>query len=79
MKKYYMAAAHNTVRVLEAAGVNFPTSKKDLLSKAGTKTVQIGYDEKITMNEYCKDIKQENFVNKAQFFNALNGSNICFN
>ena len=77
-KKYYMAAAHNTVRLLEAADISFPISKKDLLSKVGSKEVQIGYDEKITMDEYCKNIEIDSFENKSQFFCALNGSNCCY-
>jgi hypothetical protein len=78
MKKFYMAAAHNTVRLLEAADISFPISKADLLAKVGDKEVQIDYDKKVTMNEYCKNIKVDVFTCKAQFFNALNGSNMTF-
>jgi hypothetical protein len=78
MKKYYMAAAHHTVRLLESANIQFPISKADLLAKVGEKEVQVDFDKKITMNEYCKNIKLESFANKAQFFNALNGSNISY-
>ena len=31
MKKYYMAAVHNTVRVLEKDDILFPIGKEDLL------------------------------------------------
>ena len=61
MKKYYMGAVHNTVRALE---------------KVGEDTVQTDFDKVITMNEYCKNIKIDSFVNKAQFFNALFRANL---
>ncbi|MCB7513756.1 MAG: hypothetical protein MR004_07000 [Clostridiales bacterium] len=61
MKKYYMGAVHNTVRALE---------------KVGEYTVQTDFDKVITMNEYCKNIKIDSFVNKAQFFNALFRANL---
>ncbi len=61
MKKYYMGAVHNTVRALE---------------KVGEYTVQTDFDKVITMNEYCKNIKIDSFVNKAQFFSALFGANL---
>ena len=61
MKKYYMGAVHNTVRALE---------------KVGEYTVQTDFDKVITRNEYCKNIKIDSFVNKAQFFNALFRANL---
>ena len=77
MKKYYMAAAHNTVRVLEKGNINFPISKADLLKKVGECKVQVDFDKVLTMNEYCKGIKIDSFADKAQFFNALFGANLA--
>ncbi len=76
MKKYYMAAVHNTVRVLEKGDIRFPIGKEDLLKKVGGDTVQIDFDTVVTMNEYCSKIKLDSFANKAQFFNALFGANL---
>lgn len=76
MKKYYMAAAHNTVRILGKNDISFPISKADLLDVVGECKVQTDFEKVITMNEYCKNIKVSHFVNKAQFFNALLGANL---
>lgn len=76
MKKYYMGAVHNTVRALEKGVISFPIGKADLLKKVGEYTVQTDFDKVITMNEYCKNIKIDSFVNKAQFFNALFRANL---
>ena len=75
MKKFYLAGNHNVVRALANAGIGFPISKKELLDKAGTAQIQVDFDKKITLEEYCKDIKIGSFDNKCQFFNALIGSN----
>ena len=61
MKKYYMGAVHNTVRALE---------------KVGEYTVQTDFDKVITMNEYCRNIKIDSFVNEAQVFGALFVANL---
>jgi len=74
MKKFYVASMHNVVKALAAANVIFPVSKKDLLDHAGSAMIQIDFDEKISLNDYCKDIKISSFENKSQFFNALVGS-----
>ena len=70
MKKYYMAAVHNAVRILEAGDISFPITKADLLEVVGDK------NKVITMKEYCKNIKSDHFANKAQFFNALFGAQL---
>ena len=41
MKKYYMAAVHNAVRILEAGDISFPITKADLLEVVGDKNIQI--------------------------------------
>lgn len=74
MQKFYLAANHNIIRIFDKAGIQFPISKKTLLDKVGKTTVQVDFDKKITMEEYCKDIKISDFANKAQFYNALIGS-----
>lgn len=76
MKKFYTAAMHNVVKLLDKEGVSFPVSKKVLLDKAGESRVQIDFNESITLDEYCKGIKLDRFENKAQFFCALIGSNL---
>ena len=75
MEKYYMAAAHNVVRVLESGEIAFPISKKDLLAKVGEAELQIDFDKKISMSAYCGNIKIDDFENKAQFFCALIAAN----
>lgn len=76
MKKFYTAAMHNVVKLLDKEGVSFPVSKKALLDKAGQSKVQLDFNETITLDEYCKGIKLDSFENKAQFFCALIGSNL---
>ena len=76
MKKYYMAAVHNAVRILEAGDISFPITKADLLEVVGDKNIQIDFVKVITMKEYCKNIKSDHFANKAQFFNALFGAQL---
>jgi hypothetical protein len=78
MRKFYVASSHNVVKALSAAGISFPTSKKSLFDKAGKSQLQVDFDRTITLEEYCKDIKAVEFVNRAQFFNALIGSNFKF-
>ena len=75
MKKFYLASSHNVIKALAASGVGFPISKKSLIEKAGSAQIQVDFDKKITLEEYCKDIKISEFENKCQFFNALLGSN----
>ena len=75
MRKFYSAANHNMVKALANAGIKFPVSKKELIDKVGSVQVQIDFDKKITIEEYCKDIKIGDFENKCQFFTALIGSN----
>ena len=74
MNKFYLASNHNVIKALAASGVCFPISKKSLIDKAGSAQIQIDFDKKITLEEYCKDIKISEFENKCQFFNALLGS-----
>jgi hypothetical protein len=74
MKKFYVAAGHNVIRTFSKTGVSFPISKKKLLELAGKEQIQVDFDKKITLEEYCKDIKINDFENKCQFFNALIGS-----
>ncbi|MDR1916812.1 MAG: hypothetical protein LBQ58_09590 [Synergistaceae bacterium] len=74
MKKFYLASSHNIIRAFSKTGVSFPISKKELLEKAGNAEIQVDFDKKITLAEYCKDIKINDFENKSQFFNALIGS-----
>lgn len=76
MKKLYTAAMHNVVRSLDKEGVSFPVSKKALLDKAGKSSIQIDFNETITLADYCKGIQLDSFENKAQFFCALIGSNL---
>lgn len=76
MKKFYTATMHNVVKLLDQQAVSFPVSKKELLDKAGKSKVQVAFDQSITLEEYCKGIKIDNFENKSQFFNALIGSNL---
>jgi hypothetical protein len=73
-----MAAAHNVVRALDAGGIGFPISKKDLLAKVGEAEIRIDFDKKISLSEYCSNIKIDNFENKAQFFCALTAANTAF-
>jgi hypothetical protein len=75
MRKFYVATMHNVVKALAKAEIGFPISRKNLLDKAGKSLIQVDFDKKITLEEYCKDIKLSEFVNKSQFFNALVGSN----
>ncbi|MDR2132890.1 MAG: hypothetical protein LBP30_06030 [Clostridiales Family XIII bacterium] len=75
MKKYYMAAAHNVVRALDAGNIRFPIGKEELLAQVGNREVQIDFDRKISISEYCGNIKIDNFENKAQFFSALTAAN----
>jgi len=75
MKKFYLVAGHNVVKALANTGISFPISKKDLIDRAGGTLIQVDFDKKITLEEYCKDIKISSFENKCQFFNALLGSN----
>ncbi|MDR1472774.1 MAG: hypothetical protein LBS75_09645 [Synergistaceae bacterium] len=74
MKKFYVAAGHNVVKAFSKTGVSFPITKKSLIEKAGKEQIQVDFDKKITLEEYCKDIKINEFENKSQFFNALIGS-----
>ncbi len=74
MQKFYVAASHNIIKIFDKAGIQFPISKKALLDKVGKTQVQIDFDKKITMEEYCKDIRISDFANKSQFYNALIGS-----
>jgi hypothetical protein len=78
MRKFYVASNHNVVKALSAAGISFPITKKDLFDKAGKSLIQVDFDRKITLEEYCKGIKIAEFVNKSQFFNALIGSNFKY-
>lgn len=75
MQKFYTATGHNVIRLFQKENISFPITKKALLDKAGESKVQVDFDTSITLNEYCKDIKIDKFVNKCQFFNALLGSN----
>ncbi|MDR1573641.1 MAG: hypothetical protein LBS24_04980 [Clostridiales Family XIII bacterium] len=78
MKKYYLAAAHNVVRILDIGGIGFPISKSNLLAKVGDVEVRIDFNRKLRMADYCANIKIENFENKSQFFCALNAANASF-
>lgn len=75
MKKFYLAAHHNVIRLFQKENIGFPIDKKTLLDKVGNQEVRVDYDKTITLAEYCKDIKVNRFDNKCQFFNALVGSN----
>jgi hypothetical protein len=66
------------VKALAKAGIVFPISKKNLLDRIGSAQVQVDFDKKITVEEYCKNISVTDFENKSQFFNALIGSNFKF-
>ncbi|MDR0886629.1 MAG: hypothetical protein LBN22_09830 [Clostridiales Family XIII bacterium] len=77
--QFYMAGMHHVVKAFEAAGVTFPISKADLLAKVGDADIQVDYASTIKFSDLSKNIKQDAFVNKAQFFNALGGSNTVFN
>jgi hypothetical protein len=77
MQKFYVAAGHNVIRALSKANIGFPISKKELLDRAGKASVQVDFNKSITLADYCKNIKIDAFENKAQFFNALIGSNFA--
>jgi hypothetical protein len=73
-----MAAAHNVVRALDAGGIGFPISKKDLLARVGATEVRVDFDKKISLSAYCDNIRIDHFENKAQFFCALTAANTEF-
>jgi hypothetical protein len=75
MQKFYVAAGHNVIRAFSKANIGFPITKKELLDRAGTAAIQVDFNKSITLADYCKNIKLDKFENKAQFFNALIGSN----
>jgi hypothetical protein len=78
MKKYYMAATHNVVRALDAGNIRFPIEKKELLARVGETEVQIDFDKRSRLSEYCGGITLDRFENKAQFFCALVAAHTAF-
>jgi hypothetical protein len=78
MGKYYMATEHHVVRALDAGQIGFPISKKDLLAKVGNAEIRVDFDRKVSLSEYCGNIKIDYFENKSQFFCALTASHVSF-
>lgn len=74
MGKHYGATMHNVVKALAGAGVVFPVSGAELLDRAGDREIGVDFGKKITLAEYCGDIKVDYFENKCQFFCALGAS-----
>lgn len=71
MGKHYGATMHNVVKALADAGVVFPVSRAELLSRAGKLEIGVDFGKKIALAKFCEEIKTDYFENKCQFFCAL--------
>lgn len=71
MDKPYRATTHNLVKALDKAMVQFPTTKEELFNKVSGIEIGVGFDKKMLVTDYCKNISIDYFENKAQFFCAL--------
>ena len=78
MKNLFAATQHYVVLALRNKGVAFPTTKDDLLAKAGNELIRVDWDKSVPLKELCQGIQLKNYVNKAQFFNALMGTMTTF-
>lgn len=74
MDKPYRATTHNLVKALDKAEVQFPITKKELFNKVASMEIGVGFDKKMLVTDYCKNISIDFFENKAQFFCALTAS-----
>lgn len=79
MKKLFAATQHYVVLALRNKHVTFPTTKEDLLAKAGNELIRIDWDRYVPLNDICQAIELKSYSNKAQFFNALMGTLTQFN
>lgn len=74
MKKLFTATQHYVVQALHKGGVTFPTTKKDIIAKAGKFPVRTDWETCVPLADYIKDVKLDKYENKAQFFNAWVGT-----
>lgn len=78
MKKLFAATQHYVVLALRNNGVTFPTTKDELLAKAGNELVRVDWEKSIPLKELCQGIQLKSYENKAQFFCALMGTITVF-
>lgn len=74
MKKLFASTQHYVILALGNANISFPTSKKDIIARAGNHSIRIDWDRYIPLSELMQDIKIEQYENKSQFFCALIGT-----
>lgn len=67
--KPYVAGFHFITKAL--AEIDYPISKKDLLSRVGAREIQMDWKEKKTLKELIEPIKLDRFETAASLFNAL--------
>ncbi|CAI3929504.1 unnamed protein product [Commensalibacter communis] len=78
MEKIFAATQHYVMIILRHKKITFPTTKQEILAKAGKESVRIDWDMYVTLSEYCKNVKLDTFTTKAAFFNAILGSNTIY-
>lgn len=78
MEKLFAATQHYVMIILRDNNITFPTTKQEILAKAGQEKVRIDWDQYVTLSEYCKNVKLDDFITKAAFFNAILGSNTVY-
>ena len=74
MKKLFAGTQHYVVLALNKGGISFPTTKKEILAKAGNESIRVDWDSYVPLSELIKDVKAEQYENKCHFFNAWIGT-----
>jgi hypothetical protein len=73
-KKVFMGGTHELVKVMAEGKIQFPISREDIISRAGSLKTRVEQDKYIPLRDIIQKIEMEYFDCAAAFYNAYAAS-----